>query len=139
MSIRISPKHGVNPMVMLCFYCNKPSGAALLGHVTQRDERGVITDRDVEAPRRAVVDRQPCDKCVEHMKIGIILISIRDGGTRENPYRTGGWVVVTEEAFNRWFANADNANPLPRAAFVTDTIWDRLGLPRGPVGGVPSE
>jgi hypothetical protein len=32
-SIRLSEKHGVNPSLMLCFYCGEASGVALLGRL----------------------------------------------------------------------------------------------------------
>lgn len=78
--------------------------------------------------RQACYDKEPCDKCKEYMENGTILISVRDGEEekqKDNPYRTGGWVVITKEAAERMFG--ENA---PKIAFVEDELWDKIGLPR---------
>jgi hypothetical protein len=54
------------------------------------------------------------------------LVSVRDGTDHDNPYRTGGMCVVKPEAAQRWFDTIGNG----RIAFVEDTVWDRIGLPR---------
>jgi hypothetical protein len=125
-SIRLSPKHGVNPMVTHCFYCNEATGVALLGKL-----KG-----DVEAPRAGVLDHEPCDTCAGYMEQGVILISVREGEPVDNPYRTGGWAVVTVEAVERWF-DADTAGRLVsrRVVFVPDAVWTALGLPDLPKAG----
>jgi hypothetical protein len=124
--LRISSKHGVNACLPVCFLCQETKNeVALLGYLPG----------DVEAPRRAVLDRRPCDGCRALMTRGIILISTRDGETGENPYRSGGWVVVTEDAIRRWVtAQAMLARVLEkRMAFVEDAVWNGIGLPRAAV------
>jgi len=116
-SIRISEKFGVNPSLMQCFVCLEPKGVVLFGKLKE----------DVEAPRQVCLDREPCDKCKEYMKQGIILISIRDGESGNDPYRTGGWVVVKEEALQKVIT--DPALLEKRIMFVPDTAWKMLGLP----------
>jgi len=122
MSIRVSERHGVNPSVMLCFYCQESMGVALMGRI-----KG-----DKQAPREAVFDHEPCDTCKGHMEKGIILISVRneDEGN-ENPYRTGGWVVITDEAIERMIEPEDVRQSIltRRIAFVPDAAWEMLGLP----------
>lgn len=87
-----------------------------------------------------VLDMEPCNKCKEYMEQGIIVMSIKDdttpeemgkGGTIPNPYRTGGWVVVKEEAVKN-FLNGDMLDFAleKRFLFVVDSAWDMLGLPR---------
>lgn len=121
MAVRLSRKHGVNPSMMVCFYCNEPYGVALLGRL-----RG-----DAEAPRQAVYNMQPCPQCEGWMSQGVILISVRDGESGENPYRTGGWVVATDEAISRMLDTKTAEHILKcRWAFVPDAGWDILGLPR---------
>lgn len=136
MAIHLSEKHGVNPTIPKCYYCqNDKNEILLLGQLPG----------DREAPR-GIYDAVPCDECANLMKMGIICISIRDGETLgndenlPNPYRTGGWVVVTEAAIKRWLT-ADTAAHVcrRRCCFIHDTIWDQIGLPRGPVEGVPSD
>jgi hypothetical protein len=91
-----------------------------------------------------VIDKEPCSKCKELMEKGIILISVdsKESPDNDNPYRTGGWIVVKEEAVRRIGIKPVEleADILKRrVAFVPDDAWDMPGLPRGPVEGVPSE
>ena len=118
MSIRISEKYGVNPMIPTCFYCGKEKNEiVLLGRLPN----------DKEAPKHGVIDRTPCAECIEYMKKGIILISVRKGESGDNPYRTGGWVVIKEEAATRMFGDHLKES---RVAFVDDETWEKLGLPK---------
>lgn len=125
-SIRLSEKHGVNPTLLVCFLCGKETGVALLG----------LLKGDAEAPRR-MCDREPCDECKGYMEQGVILISVDESKTADpaNPHRTGGWVVLKDEAVTRVFDPPMRERILKvRAAFLADDAWDRLGLPRGEVG-----
>lgn len=118
--MRLHPTHGVNPSLMLCYFCGQPSGVALLG-----------ANRGQEAPRQGVYDMEPCPKCEALMKDGIILISVRDGDAAHEPYRTGNMVVVTEEAIRRIVTPTGLADELirKRVAFVPDAVWVKLDLP----------
>jgi len=122
MSIRLSEKYGVNPAIPLCFFCNEPKHEVVLA--------GLLKD-DQEAPRRAVWDRLPCDTCKGYMAIGVILISVRDGESGDNPYRTGGWVVVKDDVIRRWVIRPDLLDDIlkRRVAFLPDEAWDAVGLP----------
>lgn len=133
--ITLSPKHGVNPSLGLCFYCQKAKEVMLMGHLPA----------DAEAPRQAVFNMEPCDECAGLMKRGVILISIDPALSEDdqtNPYRTGGWCVVRADTVERWRShiNGDVVNHMleKRFAFMEDQVWDIIGLPRGPVEGVPS-
>lgn len=100
-----------------CFLCGEPAG--------------VVLDRRLQKtlPRNVgCIDRKPCNKCKEFMKQGIILISVDEIKTHDKtqPYRSGGWCVIKEDAAARIFGKA----PEGRVAFVTDEAWDKLGLPR---------
>ncbi len=125
MSVRLSPKHGLNPCIPNCFFCNQPKNEILL--------LGLIRDGDREAPRNAVFDREPCDNCKQHMQAGVILVSTKNGETGDNPYRTGGWVVVTEAFIKRIVTPESLAQQIlkSRFAFIPDETWDQIGLPRG--------
>jgi hypothetical protein len=103
--------------MMQCFFCG--------------EAKEVLLDRRLKKtlPRMAVYDHEPCDKCKGWMKQGIILISVRQGSDQKNPYRTGGWVVIKEDAFRRFFKDSDEALR-KRIAFVEDEVWDTVGLPR---------
>lgn len=121
--ITLSPKHGVNPMLTTCFFCGEASGVALLGRL-----KG-----DEEAPRQACIDKEPCQKCKDMMKQGVILISVRDGESGENPFRTGGWVVVKNMFIERVFNPPELVADVlkKRVAFIPDEAWNLIGLPRG--------
>jgi len=155
MSIQLSNKYGLNPSLMICFFCNKESsGVALLGN-----------NGGKEAPRQAIYDMTPCHECKDLMNQGILLISVRNGEMEKaerdrelaiaqyeressgkyrgwknkhpfnwmpNPYRTGGWAVITEEAFAGVF-NGPVVDQIVemRWSFVPDEVWDAVGLPRG--------
>lgn len=122
MSIRLSDKHGVNPSLSVCFLCGEDKNEILI--------LGMLPG-DKEAPRRSVYNKEPCDKCKSYMKRGIILISVRNNETdMNNPYRTGGFVVVKDEAVKKIFGPESPALKI-RAAFVEDEVWDKVGLPRG--------
>lgn len=130
MGIRLSEKHGVNPAVEQCFVCMKDVGVVLFGRL--RD--------DAEAPRRACVSREPCAECQKLMELGIILISVdekKSDGDMQNPYRTGGWCVVKEEAVRRMFDDGPILDSVLkyRMAFIEDEAWDKIGLPRGEGSG----
>ena len=121
--LRLSPKHGVNPVIPLCFFCLKPKKEVILA--------GYIKG-DAEAPHSVVWDRNPCNTCAEYMCQGIIFISVKDGETEDNPYRTGGWIVVTEDAMRRILIIPQFADVIARVrfAFVPDHVWDQIGFPR---------
>ena len=100
-----------------CFFCG--------------EAKEVLLDRRLRKtlPRMAVYDHEPCDKCKDWMKQGIILISVQQGSDQKNPHRTGGWIVVKEDAFKRIFKDSNEALR-KRIAFVEDEVWDAVGLPR---------
>ena len=121
----LSPRHGVNPSVECCFYCGKDRGVALLGRLPG----------DQEAPRRIVIDREPCDECKGYMEKGVILISVDEklSDDKTNPWRTGGWCVVKDDFIERVVSDGALKDSIlkKRVAFLPDDAWDHLGLPRG--------
>lgn len=110
-NIRISEKHGINPCMMKCFLCGEGKGIALLGRLP----------KDAEAPRSAVFDYEPCDKCKGYMKKGIILIQVADD---DKDYRLGGFVVISDEAATRIFENEEVLSK--RVAFIGDSLWQKM-------------
>ena len=120
--IKLSHKHGVNPSVEVCYYCGESKGVVLFGQL-----KG-----DEEAPRKCVIDREPCEKCAGYMRQGVILISVKDGDYgKDDPYRTGGFAVVTGEAIERAVRPRELAEQIlkKRVAFIEDQSWALLGLP----------
>ena len=105
-----------------CFYCNQPKNE-------------VILDRRLQSSLKhgMVIDKEPCDQCAEHMKRGIIFISVGDKEHGDNPYRTGGWIVITEEAVKRIGLRPPSLEAgvlKARVAFIPDEAWAYMGLPK---------
>ena len=100
---------------------------------------------------------EPCTKCEEYMKQGIIFIAVKDEeefakmekGRQEwlrtvkgnptrpfipNPYRSGPWCVIKEEAVRRIVSDGPLETILKhRWSFVPMEAWDQLGLPKGEI------
>ncbi len=73
-----------------------------------------------------------CDTCKDYMKQGIVLISTEDSPTDiQNPYRTGGFVVVKEEAMRRMINDPELLESIckARVAYICDSDWKTMGLP----------
>lgn len=143
MNTTLDNKHGVNPSIETCFICGEDKGLILWGQLRSRQVEafkaaGIPMPSHGEAPRRLTLNEEPCTKCEEHMKQGIILISVDEGKTEDmrNPYRSGGWCVVTEEAVRRIVQPEELMNDIlkKRVAFIPDDAWDIIGLPRAPLG-----
>lgn len=129
-SLRLHPKHGVNPTCGVCFWCGKDDGTvALLGAAY----RG-------EAPHRMVLGYEPCAKCKADMALGIALIECTgeprhenqrsmNGDSHPRAYPTGRWFVMTEEAVRRIFdPEAAEAAVRHRKAFIATEAVEALGL-----------
>ncbi len=141
----LHPKHGLNPALTTCYYCNKPADILLVGSRTKAFKEAGLASEDGEMKMNVgVIDARPCSKCQGYMQQGVILISMRDGEEAEmetanrekrlpNPYRTGGWVVVREEYIRRMIDSPLLARQIlrQRVCFVSDSAWDKIGLPRG--------
>jgi hypothetical protein len=116
-SIRLHPKHGLNPTIPICFFCGKPRNEVVLLGNAYRDE----------APMEMCIDHEPCDECKAMMEMGVMLVSVKDNTGHENPYRTGNVAVVKVDAAKQIFGESLGDG---RFAFVEDAAWDKLGLPR---------
>ena len=70
MDIPLSPKHGLNPTIPICFWCGEEKNEiALMGRIGDARK-----GEDFEAPMHAVLDYEPCDKCREKMSLGFTMI-----------------------------------------------------------------
>lgn len=114
--IEISPKHGLNPTIPVCFWCGKEKNEiALLGRIREKTKNRYganVTkrDSDIEAPRRMVIDYEPCDECKKMWESGVAVIEVQQTPTMPNQpeiqkglYPTGRLVVVTVEGAYRVF------------------------------------
>jgi hypothetical protein len=114
---------GLSPRVEVCRFCGRDIEVVRFGNI--RVDQGV--------PRRVCMGREPCGTCKEYMRRGIILVSVKDEDLgKDNPYRTGGWVVVTEEYIRRVLLSDSLAEGIlaARFSFVPDSVWDGLKIPR---------
>jgi len=135
-SIRLSNAHGINPAIPKCYLCLEDKNEVILAGKMRplKDEDGYVYNSDPQAPQGAVWDMEPCDKCNTWREKGVILISTREGEQGNNPYRTGGWVVVSKDFVMRAISDQAYAETVCRTGccFVPDSTWDILGLLRTP-------
>ena len=87
-SLKLSPKHGVNPSVLHCFICGKETGLALLGKLKD----------DAEAPHDISNPNELCDDCKKALEKGKFIIEVKDNTDQHNPERTGRYVCIKKEA-----------------------------------------
>ena len=101
MSIRLSKKHGVNPTIPICFFCKEHRNEIIL--------MGKLKD-DAEAPKNIIVDYEPCDKCKEKFKEGVLIIEAtqypnveKQPALQKDAYPTGRYVLLKPESLKEPF------------------------------------
>lgn len=113
-------REGKHVAMERCYYCGGDKSVILSTRL-----------RNISHLDNKVIDMEPCNRCKEYMKDGVIVVSIRDGEPREgdppNPYRTGGWWVLTVEAVKRIF-NIDFTEKLRKFMFIEDGAAEKIGL-----------
>lgn len=100
--IILHPEYGVNPTVMLCYYCHEEKGVALLG----AGYKG-------EAPHRSIVDIEPCEACDEKYKDYVLAVEMDDD---RNP--TGNWIGIPKDDVT--------LDPMPRVALISQETFDEI-------------
>ena len=108
-SIKLSPKHGVNPCMPVCFFCGDTKNEiALLGRIGGKE--------DLKAPMKAILDYEPCEECKQKLAGGVLLIEVTDYPNMEgqpmiakNAYPTGRYSVVRPEALRGDFKAGSKA------------------------------
>ena len=126
--IKISPKHGLNPTIPVCFWCGKQKNEiALMGHM-----KG-----DIEAPKNMVLDYVPCEECQSYMAMGVAILEASDHPNTEGQppmqkgvYPTSRFVVVTTECADRVF-NAYAPWSEGKKVFVDSDVFSHF-LPDDP-------
>lgn len=107
------PKLGV--AMSLCGYCGEPMGVALGGK-----------DVDKIGEKGAVFSGEPCDTCKHNMEIGIMIVETQDGQEDvSNPYRTGRYIVITEESFRRIFKMAKK-DKTSRFFYMEQSLFEKV-------------
>lgn len=126
--IPISPKHGLNPSLLMCPMCGKDVGVAICGKLPN----------DAEAPRK-LVDIQPCDACtdmmIEWQSKGALFVVVRDEYDFEKKDTESFWPyfhsfhVLKQEAIDRWNETEDGqACPMKDKNIVSLATAKILGL-----------
>jgi hypothetical protein len=95
----------------ICFYCGESDRILLATKYNRQRDGSISPVHDLAPMDHKVIDMEPCAKCAEYMKQGIILIGIDEKlsnpgwnkGPIPDPWRTGHFFVVKEEAFKRVF------------------------------------
>lgn len=126
--IKISPKHGLNPTIPVCFWCGKQKNEiALMGRM----------EDDIEAPKNMVLDYVPCEECQSHMAMGVAILEASDHPNTEGQppmqkgvYPTSRFVVVTTECADRVF-NAYAPWSEGKKVFVDSDVFSHF-LPDDP-------
>ena len=117
MSVRISKDFGVNPSVDTCFICGKETSLVFFG-ASYKDKNG----KTAEAPRN-VCSGDICDKCKQIIEEGgIFFIGVKDGESGNNPYRTGKYAAVKEEAVKRMFPDF----PYKKINYMEETAYNQI-------------
>ena len=87
--------------------------------------------KTVKECNNKAVDLKPCDSCRELMEQGVLLIEYKEG-TEPDFYRTGVQAVIKDKAVKKIFPKDIAADAVKRRfCFVSNLIWDKIGLPRG--------
>lgn len=139
MGINLSPKHGVNPVLLSCFFCGGDAGLMMVGKVSRKkliDQMGIDPSMidghgDDVTIRGRICDGSICSRCEEVKEKAIFIVQVRDGeeGERKNPFRTGKMVAIKEEAAERMFQPAFfEAVKKSRMAYCPESAWRNLGL-----------
>ena len=110
--IKLSPKHGLNPTIPICFFCGETKNEiALLGRIGD-GRKG----EDIQAPMKMILDYEPCDKCKEIFAQGVLLVEVTrfpnaqgQPEIQKDAYPTGRHCVVKPEALNGNFKAGDKA------------------------------
>lgn len=114
--IEVSPKHGLNPTIPVCFWCGKDKNEiALLGRIREKTKNRYganVTkrDSDIEAPSRMVIDYEPCDECMKMWDSGVAVIEVQETPINHDQpeiqkglYPTSRFVVMNVEGADRVF------------------------------------
>lgn len=105
--VKLSPKHGLNPTIPVCFFCGKDKNEIALP--------GKINREDDEAPMKMILDFEPCDECKKKFAEGVLLIEVTSHPEyigmpiAKDAYPTGRYVVVKPEALNGDFKAGSKA------------------------------
>lgn len=139
----MSDQNNLEIALTKCFYCGK-SNEIVLNRVLTPKSAKMVKEMDGK-----VLTMQPCHECEERMKQGVILLTFDphksdpewykppdDEEKRKfwmpDPYRTGGYFVIRDEAMARWLGDENRellADALQRRwMFIEHEAATMLGL-----------
>jgi hypothetical protein len=117
------PKIGV--ALTKCFICGKDDCIVINTKLTKKHAE------EVEKMNGMSISKEPCPECREHMKNGVILISVDEDKSDDmnNPWRTGGWWVIKSDAVGR-LLKKELADQLlkSRVGFIEHEMAEGIGL-----------
>lgn len=134
--IRLHKEYGLNPTCPVCFWCGETKNeVALLG----AKYKG-------QAPSRMVLDYEPCPKCVEVMKQGILMIEADNAHKLQRPALdrstdmapTGRWLVIKDHALSDLGMKPELEEAVRRArrTMIEPALFSQLF---GDLDGTPNE
>lgn len=87
-------KSNIEVALTKCFFCGEDSEIVINKTLTS------YYAKKVKEMHSKVINKEPCSKCKDYMKKGIIVISVDEDKTEDknNPYRTGGFWVIKNSA-----------------------------------------
>ena len=96
--ITLSPKHGLNPSMLVCPICGEPTNEiAFLGRINDKTRNA-----DIEAPRY-MIGQDPCKACQKLLDEGNkFLLEVEDMAIRGEHKRTGRYMVLRSQALPNW-------------------------------------
>src|SRR5690349_11407051 len=126
----MTTKPSIEVALTRCFFCGEPDRIVMNTRLTPKSAE------NVRAAHEKVIDLEPCAKCAEFMQQGVILLPFdpaksENGWEKDpipNPYRTGGFYVVKDEAVRRIFTGEPCEWALKsRWIFIEKEAADRIG------------
>lgn len=114
--IKLHPKYGLNAVLDQCPLCGGTNNQIVLLGAAYKEQ----------APMKMIVSGEPCDECKMMMKKGVLLISVKDGTDKKNPYRTGRKFCLKWTAAKKIFGEV----PEKHVMFIEDGALDKLGFPK---------
>ena len=124
-SIKLSPKHGLNPSISQCFFCGGDKGEIVLAG---------RMPKDAEAPMRMVVNYEPCETCRQQFAKGILVIGVTTHSPDSRPpiadgyYPSGQYMVMDEDHLIRLVGGKEAALPAlaSRKCLVNQSVLDEI-------------
>ena len=128
MSLRLHKKHGVNPTIPICFFCEQPKGDVVLLGASYKGK----------APMHMLFDYDPCETCQDKFEQGILFIEVGEKPWTEGqiplykngPYPSGRHWVLKRDAFSDMFPDSDTKTTIMQQgkALIDPDTAKEMGL-----------